>query len=590
MSNNPTIRVGETDSGPGDNGLAAGQPVALPIENILTGRAFATGKSGSGKSNSVGVVCERLLERGYPLFIVDIEGEHYTLKEEFEVLHIGGDDECDLQVGPEHAEKIAGLALEESLPVVLDLSTYIDEDRRDEVVAEFAKHLFAKEKTVRRPFLLIVEEIHEFVPEKGSISECGKMLIRIAKRGRKRGLGLWGLSQRPANVKKDYITQCDILLWHRLTWNNDTRVVRDILGKEYADAIEDLNPGEGYLQADFLDDPEVRRLKMDRKETFDAGATPGLDDVDRPEVESLSDDLAAELDEISQETERRQSELDRVKAERDELQEDVDELQERVDRLLDFREMFERAEGGDASVFSQQETVTIELEGEGIEVPETLQAEVLEIRERKEELSERLEQIKQERDKLQQTVDDLQAELNQRAAPEEFASLRDDVAELMHRHADILDIEASQKVEQLKDRVTTLEEEKKELEQRTPPEIDDITELLSHDVIQELIESTADGLSYSNAHAWDAIMAMAESDEWLAVDQISPFTGISQKSTANLLRPLSEQLAFVERKQGGSKRVLYRLNTEAMRAEISKHNRKEQIKQSSQEVRPGGNP
>ena len=76
----------------------------LPVVDVLTGRGFITGKSGSGKSNTASVVVEQLLENGFPCLIVDTDGEYYGLKERFEMLHVGADEECDLQVGPEHAK------------------------------------------------------------------------------------------------------------------------------------------------------------------------------------------------------------------------------------------------------------------------------------------------------------------------------------------------------------------------------------------------------------------------------------------------------------------------------------------------------
>lgn len=123
------------------------------------------------------------------------------------------------------------------------------------------------------------------------------MLIKIGKRGRKHGLGIVGISQRPADVKKDYITQCDWLLWHRLTWDNDTNVVRRMLDSEHASAVEKLADGEGFLMTDWA---ETERVQFYRKQTFDAGATPGLDDFERPELKSVSDELVAELDGASE--------------------------------------------------------------------------------------------------------------------------------------------------------------------------------------------------------------------------------------------------------------------------------------------------
>ncbi|ESS06888.1 MAG: putative ATPase [uncultured archaeon A07HB70] len=275
MSDGPTTRtitVADVSGGPGGDGTAPGASVSLPVVELLTGRGFVTGKSGSGKSNTASVVAERLLDDGYPLLIVDVEGEYYGLKEEYELLHAGADDECDIQVAPEHAEKLASLALEQNVPIVLDVSGYLDEAVADELVFETARHLFAKEKKLKQPFLLLVEEVHEYIPEGGGTTDAGRMLVKIGKRGRKHGLGLLGISQRPANVKKDYITQCDWLCWHRLTWDNDTQVVRRIIDREHAEAVEDLDDGEAFLMTDWSE--SIRRVQFHRKRTFDAGATP----------------------------------------------------------------------------------------------------------------------------------------------------------------------------------------------------------------------------------------------------------------------------------------------------------------------------
>ena len=237
-----TIAIGEVSRG--DD---AGTPVELPVVDVLTGRSFVTGKSGSGKSNSASVICEKLLDQGYGILIVDIDGEYYGLKEEYEILHVGADEECDLQVNVEHAEKIAELALEQNVPIILDVSSFLDESEARELLTAVTKQLFAKEKKLKQPFLMLVEEVHEYIPEGGGLDECGRMLIKVGKRGRKHGLGIVGISQRPADVKKDFITQCDWLVWHRLTWNNDTKVVSRILGSDYADHIEEMDDGECFL-------------------------------------------------------------------------------------------------------------------------------------------------------------------------------------------------------------------------------------------------------------------------------------------------------------------------------------------------------
>ncbi len=384
-----TITVADVSEGSGGDGTTPGASVSLPVVELLTGRGFVTGKSGSGKSNTASVVAERLLDDGYPLLVVDVEGEYYGLKEEYELLHAGADDECDVQVAPEHAEKLASLALEQNVPIILDVSGYLDESVADELVFETARHLFAREKRLKQPFLLLVEEVHEYIPEGGGTTDAGRMLVKIGKRGRKHGLGLLGISQRPANVKKDYITQCDWLCWHRLTWDNDTQVVRRIIDTEHAEAVEDLDDGEAFLTTDWSE--SIRRVQFHRKQTFDAGATPGLEDFERPDLKSVDDDLVSDLRDITDARERHESTLADLRQELERKETRIAELEAELEEARNLEQMAERfsqalldrsraphrgatngdgGDGGDATttddaVPDDQSTPDIDLDGTG---------------------------------------------------------------------------------------------------------------------------------------------------------------------------------------------------------------------------------
>ena len=335
MAETERITVAEVSEGFGSVGKPESE-VSLPVVELLTGRGFATGKSGAGKSNSVSVIAEKLLDNGFGLLIVDVDGEYYGLKEEYELLHVGADEECDIQVTPDHAEKLATLALERNVPIILHVSSYLDESEAEAVLTAVARHLFAKAKKQKQPFLVVVEEIHEYIPEKGSVGNAGQMLIKIGKRGRKHGLGIVGISQRPADVKKDFITQCDWLLWHRLTWDNDTNVVGRMLDGEYASAVEDLADGEGFLMTDWA---ETERVQFYRKRTFDAGATPGLEDFERPELKSVSEELVAELKQPAEEDE--DDRIAELRAKLDEKNSRIAELKRELQDARDLRRLAE---------------------------------------------------------------------------------------------------------------------------------------------------------------------------------------------------------------------------------------------------------
>ncbi|WP_336344333.1 ATP-binding protein [Halalkalicoccus ordinarius] len=388
MSEKQRIAVGES-VGSGDR-----ETIELPVVEVLTGRGFVTGKSGSGKSNTASVVVEELLEAGYPVLIVDTDGEYYGLKEEYELLHAGADEECDIQVGPEHAEKVAALALEQNVPTILDVSGYLDEEAADELLRETARHLFAKEKKLKKPFLLVVEEVHEYIPEGGGMDETGRMLIKVGKRGRKHGLGIVGISQRPADVKKDFITQANWLVWHRLTWDNDTKVVGRIVGTEYGDRVAELDAGEAFLQTDWTD-ADVRRVRFKRKRTFDAGATPGLDDFERPELKSVSDTLVDDLQTI---TESQQREADRIA----ELER---ELERRDERIAELERELESAR--DVSAAARQMAAALS-EERGTETPPP-QATLPEVT-----MDDEFERLRSENTALEAEIEELRRRLDER--------------------------------------------------------------------------------------------------------------------------------------------------------------------------------
>ena len=230
------------------------EDIEIPLVDILTGRGFITGKSGSGKSNTAGKIAEEILDSSYPLMVIDTEGEYYGLKEEYELLHVGADEECDLQVGPEHSEKIAELALEQNVPIILDVSGYIEKKEPNKLVHDTCKAIFDKGKKLKKPFPIFVEEAHEWIPQQGNRGEDGEvteMLVRIAKRGRKRGLGITAMSQRPASLEKDFITQADLKIWHQLDYSSDLKVVKEVLGKQFVDQVSELDTGNLFYKQTF---------------------------------------------------------------------------------------------------------------------------------------------------------------------------------------------------------------------------------------------------------------------------------------------------------------------------------------------------
>jgi predicted nucleic acid-binding Zn-ribbon protein len=531
--------------------------VELPIIDLLTGRGFVTGKSGSGKSTTASVIAEELLGNGHPLLIVDTDGEYYGLKEQYEVLHAGADEECDVQVGPEHAAKLADLALDAGVPIILDISGYLDDDEARELVRAVAEALFQREQDARQPFLLLIEEVHEYIPEGGGLDECGEMLVRVAKRGRKRGLGLCGISQRPADVKKDVITQCDWLCWHRLTWDNDTAVVRRVMGSEPADRVQDLDDGEAILETDW--DGTRRRVQVRQKETFDAGATPGLGDVERPDLKSIGEDLIGDLEAISERQREREDRLARLEDEIDSRDERIADLEDELGRAQDMTDMAEQfttaltASGGDGEA----------LEARIEEIREEKDETIRELRRERDALESDLQATWADRDDLEQEAHELREQVEELEEYRDAAANLDEVREAVARAGEALGIGESgdgekyrRKLDSARDRVDELKDELEEARRRADRaeaqagemEIgDDYTEFLDVDVVQEQIAEAKAESGASPRYVKGVVAAIMDEGDPVAYDDIADRLGVSTTSDVSKAASTLETMMIVEK-------------------------------------------
>ncbi len=81
------------------------------------------------------------------------------------------------------------------------------------------------------PVLLVCEEAHRYVPDRGEAQyEAAQEAIRrLAKEGRKYGIGLMLVSQRPSEVEATVLSQCNSWLVLRVTNDADRAHVRSIL-------------------------------------------------------------------------------------------------------------------------------------------------------------------------------------------------------------------------------------------------------------------------------------------------------------------------------------------------------------------------
>ena len=115
------------------------------------------------------------------------------------------------------------------------------------------------------PLFLILEEAHNFCPEK-EVIVSSKIIRTVASEGRKFGLGLCIISQRPARVDKNILSQCNTQIIMKITNPNDLKAVSYAEGmtEGVEKEITNLNPGTALIlgqgQPIFVD-IRVRKTK-----------------------------------------------------------------------------------------------------------------------------------------------------------------------------------------------------------------------------------------------------------------------------------------------------------------------------------------
>lgn len=289
--------------------------VYLDLQQLLTKHVAILAKSGAGKSYTVGVLLEEIMERNVPLLIIDPHGEYRSLKDKSEgdselMKRFGikpksyarrvqeyGDDRVNpgakplllsdalrpqelMQMLPskltstqegllysvlkqldqftfsnvkallEAAESnvkwqvismiefLENTGIFSSAPVSFNELIQsgkcsivnfkgIAPEVQEIIAYKLLKDLFEqRKKNTIPPFFCVIEEAHNFCPERsfGSV-RSGEVIRTIASEGRKFGLGLAVISQRPARVEKSVLSQVTTQIIMKVTNPNDLKAI-----------------------------------------------------------------------------------------------------------------------------------------------------------------------------------------------------------------------------------------------------------------------------------------------------------------------------------------------------------------------------
>ena len=110
------------------------------------------------------------------------------------------------------------------------------------------------------PILLVCEEAHRYVPrdDQSGFAPTKRAISRIAKEGRKYGLSLCLVTQRPAELSVSSLSQCNTIFALRLEQRHDLEFVRNAVpdsSRWLVDALPALNTQEALVLGDGVPVP-----------------------------------------------------------------------------------------------------------------------------------------------------------------------------------------------------------------------------------------------------------------------------------------------------------------------------------------------
>jgi len=110
---------------------------------------------------------------------------------------------------------------------------------------------------IRHPVAILCDEAHLYIPHKNTAGATDDISIqifeRIAKEGRKYGVSLVVVTQRPSEVNKTILSQCSNFVAMRLTNSDDQAVIKKLLPDSlggFSDILPTLDTGEALVVGD----------------------------------------------------------------------------------------------------------------------------------------------------------------------------------------------------------------------------------------------------------------------------------------------------------------------------------------------------
>jgi DNA helicase HerA-like ATPase len=203
---------------------------SIPIEAVTQTFAILA-KRGRGKTYTACVIVEEMLDAGQHVVVVDPVGVWWGLRSSADgkgpglPIVIMGGDHADVPLEATAGKLVASVIVEQRVSAVLDLSGF-SRAEQTRFMTDFAEVLY---RTNREPLHVVLDEADQWAPQQ-PVPESRRMLgavEKIVRMGRAHGLGVTLITQRPAVLNKNVLTQTEILVTLQMTGPQDRKAIKE---------------------------------------------------------------------------------------------------------------------------------------------------------------------------------------------------------------------------------------------------------------------------------------------------------------------------------------------------------------------------
>jgi hypothetical protein len=275
-----------------EENICLGTKIVLPLE-LLYQVLFISGKRGSGKSYTAAVLMEEYERLGLQFICFDALDAHGYLNQ------LQGVERLEPKVGENiNMKKLINKLKTTNKSLIINLSQ-IPLETQQRVVADYCETLLDTDMG-GKGLMTILEECQDFVPQLGR-PDSYPSIVRLCKLGRASGYGVALISQRPAAVSKEALSQASVYCCHNIINTKDLDALKEQLSfgtdkdsiKKILSGITYSKPGEvvvyspeffrdeGYIVVGKIDTPrrtEHKGSNIEVKTKFSGDNTVGYYD------------------------------------------------------------------------------------------------------------------------------------------------------------------------------------------------------------------------------------------------------------------------------------------------------------------------